>query len=320
MEIRLLSIVAFTAMLTTPVLADEPIRVCVKGDGSMRMMSNPPGFPQTPRVACKVGEREMKFATWEADIDEAPGEDPDVAALRGRVETLERRIGKLDSELGETRNIAQAERNRLHARIVELEGKVAEKSNDARAGAKIAARVQAPFEVVGRDGKAILRVSDSVPRASGGGARVTIASSSTSGYGVRIYNAGDQLIGGLVESSAGGAIVAVMDGAGQLAGNMNGGSRNISVFGPAGDALAGMSAGQRGGTVAVYNGGKPIAYLTQATTGAGGNVTTLQNNGGQAFSAGATPSGGGEACVNRVTANGARGACLGIALPGGMSQ
>ncbi len=312
-----LAIAIFVALATGPALADEPIRVCARADGAMRLMPNPPGFPQIPAIACKTGEREYKFASWEADIDEAPGEDPDVAALRGRVETLERRIGKLDSELAQTRNIAQTERNRLHARIAELEGKSA---GTSKAPTSMASRVRAPFDVVGKDGKVILRVTDSVARASSGGARVTIASSTTSGFGVRIYNGSDQLVGGLVEASGGGGVLAVMDAAGQLAGNMNGAARNVSVFGPAGDALAGMVAEQRGGTVAVYNGGKPIAYLTQSSSGVGGNVTTLQNNGGQAFSAGATTNGGGEACVNRMTSSGARGACLGIALPGGMSQ
>lgn len=274
-------------LFVTPALAGEPLSVCISPDGNMRLIET--------GLFCKKEETLKKFTEWEPEFEDGR-EDPEVTSLRSRLETAERRLGRLDSKL----------------QALELKNSDSDPSD--------VHRVKAPFEVTGKGGKVILRVTDEVDGNLGGGAQVTIASSTTSGYGLRVYNSTGMVVGGIVESNGGG-FVAVRDTTNRNSVVIDGPSRKVSVFDNGGvNAVAGIAAESHGGVVGVYDQGNPIAYLTRSQTAAGGNVTTLHTSGASAFSAGATAGGGGEACVNRMTASGERGTCLGIALPGGLSQ
>ncbi|MEZ5595795.1 MAG: hypothetical protein R3E84_05290 [Pseudomonadales bacterium] len=274
-------------LFATPILAGDPLSVCIGPDGAMRLIET--GF------FCKKEETLKKFTEWEPGFEDKR-EDPEVTSLRSRLETAERRLGRLDSKLQalEFKN-SDSDASEIHS-------------------------LKAPFEVTGKAGKVILRVTDEVDGNLGGGAQVTIASSTESGYGLRVYNSMGLVVGGIVESNGGG-FAAVRDASNRRSVVIDGPSRRVSVFDDSGvNAVAGLAAESRGGVVGVYDQGKPIAYLTRSQTAAGGNVTTLHTSGASAFSAGATAAGGGEACVNRMTASGERGTCLGIALPGGLNQ
>jgi hypothetical protein len=96
---------------------------------------------------------------------------------------------------------------------------------------------------------------------------------------------------------------------------VDGANRRVAVYGE-GVPVAALVAEDRGGTVGVYQGSTPVAYLNRSSAGDGGNLTLSLNNGFGVFSAGAAQDGGGEACLNRVTLGGEkRNVCLGVELP-----
>lgn len=284
----------------------DPLLVCIGERGALRLIEQDD--------KCDQGEAQKIFAEWEPEVEEGPDpEDDSVAKLAARIDDLEIRIASLEDTSGENAQPDRTERlsvDKLSERVSALEN----------GRPKSGSRVTAPFEVVADDGTIILRVAKTISRASGDGAQVTIGAGPSSGYGVRVYSGGDQMVAGIVHAGQGGGVVGVMNSKGELTANLDGERRGVSVFnGP--NATAGMVAEDRGGTLAVYNEGKAIAYLTRNSMGTGGNMTALTDSGGQAFSAGAIANGAGEACVERITSDGTRrGACLGISLPGGLSQ
>lgn len=227
---------------------------------------------------CRPGETKRLFAEWEPDSEESPAEqEGEQNPLQKKLQDLTRRVAALENERAST-------------------------------------RITAPFEVVGRNGSIILRVAEKVSSTSGDGAHVTIGAGESGNYGLRVHNKGGPLAAGIGQSREGTGVIVVMDGAGMLAANMNGGARRISVF-DGEHAVASMGA-ESGGTVAVYDGPQPVAYLTRSSHGKGGNVTLATSEGFGVFSAGAASDGGGEACLNRVTGGGKqRNVCLGVELP-----
>lgn len=265
--------------------AADPISVCIGAAGTMRVLES---------GVCEAEEELKRFAEWEQEIEEI--EEADDPAAEDETDALEARVQELTSRL------AALERNAAAAET-------------AKSGGTSQSRVTAPFEVVGAGGTVILRVADAVSSANGEGAHVTIGAGDAGNFGVRVYKGGGTFVAGIGQALTGAGLAVVMDESGDIAANLNGTAKSVSVY-RNGIVVAGLVAEERGGTVAVYNSGKPIAYLTQSSGGDGGNVTTALNSGFGVFSAGAAQDGGGEACINRVTGGGQRrNACLGLELP-----
>ncbi|GFE83585.1 hypothetical protein GCM10011487_55850 [Steroidobacter agaridevorans] len=256
----------------------DPIPVCVGPGGAMRLIEM--------KVTCKAGEQKKLFAEWEAELDEPPEEED------ARMENMQKQLQEM------TKRLAALEKN-----------------SDNRGSSQAATRITAPFEVVGRTGKVILRVADKVSSTSGEGAQVTIGAGDAGNYGVRVYKDGATFVAGVGQARGGAGLVAVMDENGSLVASMSARDRSVSVY--EGDkAAASLVLDDTGGTVAIYQGSQAVAYLTRSSHGNGGNVTLTDGKGFGVFSAGAASDGGGEACLNRVTGGGKqRNVCLGIELP-----
>lgn len=291
-----------SSLIAIPAQAGDPIAVCAGKGGTLRLIDN--------TEQCLPNEQKKLFTEWEPEAEEPPDPEDDKAALGQKVEALTKKLAELERK-------ADADVEELTRKVSELERKDndSESRNEARnETSKTAQRVTAPFEVVGKNGVVILRVAETVSSTNGQGARVTIGAGQSGNYAVRIHKDGQVFVAGIGQSTSGDGLAVVMDQNGGIAANMNGAERRVAVFKD--DSLvAGVVAEDRGGTVAVYDGSHAIAYLTKGA--AGGNVTAALNSGEGVFSAGAVASGGGEACVNRVTSGGEkRGSCLGIGLPG----
>lgn len=292
-----------SSLVASPALAGgDPIPVCVSKEGALRLIEG--------TEPCKAGEQKKLFAEWEQEAEDAPNEDADKEKA-----ALEKKVGDLSAKLEEMSSKMEQLAAKVEALANRKDNDKDEKESD-KDTKQTAQRVTAPFEVVGRNGVVILRVAEAVSSTTGGGARVTIGAGQSGNYAVRVHKDGGAFVAGIGQSTTGAGLAIVMDEGGEIAANMNGHDRRVAVY-KGGNSVAGMIAEDRGGTVAVYEGDHPIAYLTKGSSGHGGNVTTALNNGEGVFSAGATGGGGGEACVNRVTSGGEkRGSCLGIGLPG----
>lgn len=294
-----------SSLIAIPALAGDPIAVCAGKGGTLRLIDN--------TEQCLPNEQKKLFTEWEPEAEEPPDPEDDKASLAQKVEALIKKLAELERK-------ADADVEELTRKVSELERKDNNESkNEAKNEAKsetskTAQRVTAPFEVVGKNGVVILRVAETVSSTDGQGARVTIGAGPSGNYAIRIHKDGQVFVAGIGQSTSGAGLAIVMDQSGVIAANMNGAERRVAVFKD--DSLvAGVVAEDHGGTVAVYDGSHAIAYLTKGA--AGGNVTAALNGGEGVFSAGAVASGGGEACVNRVTSGGEkRGSCLGIGLPG----
>jgi len=258
--------------------ATDPIPVCVGSTGSLRLI----GMSQK----CAPGEQRKLFAEWEQETPEPPEEQADDAAqMQKRLDELTKRVAGLEQD------------------------------QQAPGASARATRITAPFEVVSRSGKIILRVAEKVSSTSGDGAQVTIGAGDSGNYAVRVHENGEAFVAGVGQSRDGTGLVVVMDAQGELVANMSAGSRSISVFDGA-QAAASLALDEKGGTVAVYQGSQAVAYLTRSSHGNGGNLTLADGTGFGVFSAGSAADGGGEACLNRVTGGGKqRNACLGVELP-----
>ena len=276
----LAAVVALCAVL--PARAGDPIRVCVAANGTMHVLA---------AASCGAGEEQKLFAEWEEEVDEPDSDDAaeKAAKLETQVRELTSRLAALESQQSQARARPEAQSG--------------------------ASRVEAPFEVVDASGSVILRVAESVSSSDGGGAQVTIGAGDGGNYAVRVHKDGGPVIAGIGQSTDGAGLAIVMDESGNIAANLNGMQRRVAVYNQ-GSAVAALVAEEQGGTVAVYNGQTPVAYLTRSSAGDGGNVTLSLNNGFGVFSAGAAQDGGGEACINRVAGGGQqRNACLGLELP-----
>ena len=287
----------------------DPIGVCIGQGGKLRIVE--------PTVPCAADEQKKLLAEWEPETTEAP--DPDETSLKRSLQNLSNRIAALEGpkppgsgpDKTEALNIES-----LSQRIDSLASRLDAIPN-TKPGSRGNAihRVTAPFEVVSASGTVILRVSEKVSSNQGEGARVSIGPGDSGNYALRVYKDGTRFVTGIGQAAGGSGLVVVMDESGQTAAVMNGLSKSVSVY-DGENAVASMVGESRGGTIAVYNGKTPIAYLTRSTAGDGGNVTVSLNNGFGVFSAGAAQDGAGEACVNRRTQAGtARPACLGLGLP-----
>lgn len=284
-----MAVLAGVSLSVGPAYAGDPIQVCISDSGAMRVIES---------NSCGVGEELKRFDEWEPEIDVPDPEDTEAekaAQLQAQVRELTTRIAALESKQPQESNQPQPQAER-------------------RSSVPDDARVTAPFEVVGTDGKVILRVAEAVSSTDGEGAHVTIGPGAAGNYALRVYKDGGPFVAGIGQAQNGAGLAIVMDASGEIAANMSG-DRRVAVY-KDGVALAALLAEDRGGTVAVFKGTTPVAYLTQSSAGDGGNVTTALNSGFGVFSAGAAQDGGGEACVNRVTGGGLqRNACLGIELP-----
>ncbi|MGC3981048.1 MAG: carbohydrate porin [Steroidobacteraceae bacterium] len=183
--------------------------------------------------------------------------------------------------------------------------------------------LRAPFVVVDSAGKPIFRVAD--PHAKGSPAVdrgiYVYGDAGTPNFSLAtVYGGGRMQIqanGGVRTISLG----AVDDGAGvkvrannQTKAFMGIGPTSspfMMVYADSESPAAGMQLDSGKGLVGVFNGTKPVSFLTQSHAHAGGgNVTTTDPSGNGVFSAGFAGDGG-EACVNRK--NGMH--CVGVGLP-----
>lgn len=255
----------------------DPIPVCIGAGGAMRVIEM--------RQKCASGEERKLFAEWEEEQGEAPEEEDDsMDEIGQQLEALKKRVAALEKGTKDT-------------------------------GSSQTARVTAPFEVVSRSGAVILRVAERVSSANGDGAQVTIGAGDAGNYAVRVHKDGGALVAGVGQSRGGAGLVAVMNENGGLVASMSARDRNVSVY-QGEHAAASLVVDERGGSVVVYQGTQPVAYLTRSSHGDGGNVTLADGKGFGVFSAGAASDGGGEACLNRVTGGGKqRNVCLGVELP-----
>lgn len=289
-----IAVMLMTVLLSQSAMAGDPIPVCLTAQGTMRVVKF--------EVSCAKGESKLVLQEWEQEIEDPPEEENDEA---------QERIARMSKQIQE-----------LSTRLAALESKAAAPAKEVGTLTPVnpsksvaMSRVTAPFEVVSRSGEVILRVAEKVSSGTGGGARVTIGGGDTGNYGIRVFRDGKAFVAGIGQSQDGAGVVVVMDDAGDLAANMNGSARRVSVF-QGEHAAASMTAEERGGTLAVYDGTQAVAYLTRSSHGKGGNLTLSTSEGFGVFSAGAASDGGGEACLNRVTGGGQqRNACLGVELP-----
>ena len=268
----------------------DPIPVCVGSTGTLRLLG--------ANQKCAAGEQRKLFAEWEEEMGEPPEEDKDDGSdlLRKRIDELTKRLAALEQD------VQKREKN-------------AQPNEGTRTVVQTAARVTAPFEVVGRNGKVILRVAEKVSSTTGNGAAVTIGAGDGGNYAVRVHKNGGTFVAGVGQSRDGHGLVVVMDQQGNMVANMSAGNRSVSVF-DGEHAAASLALEEKGGTVAVYQEGQPVAYLTRSSHGNGGNLTLADGSGFGVFSAGSASDGGGEACLNRVTGGGKqRNVCLGVELP-----
>lgn len=256
----------------------DPIPVCVGSAGTMRIVDM--------RAKCGTGEQRKLFAEWEEELNEPPEEEDDtMEEMEKQLESLQKRIAALEKGTKDTGSSAHA------------------------------ARMTAPFEVVSRSGTVILRVAEKVSSATGDGAQVTIGAGDAGNYAVRVYKDGGTFVAGVGQARGGAGLVAVMDENGTLVASMSARDRSVSVY-ENDNAAASLVLDDSGGSVAVYQGKQPVAYLTRSSHGNGGNVTLTDAKGFGVFSAGSASDGGGEACLNRVTGGGKqRNVCLGVELP-----
>lgn len=279
---------------STAARAGDPIPVCISAQGTLRIVEF--------EASCAKGEAKKIFQEWEAETEDTPEAEDDEAGQR---------LAKMSKQIQE-----------LSTRLAALESKPVTPAKEVGTPTPVSpsktvamSRVTAPFEVVSRSGQVLLRVAEKVSSTSGDGARVTIGAGDAGNYGVRVFRDGKTFVAGLGQARDGAGVVVVMDDAGELAANLNGSARRISVF-QGEHAAASMTAEQRGGTLAVYDGTQAVAYLTRSSHGKGGNLTLATSAGFGVFSAGAASDGGGEACLNRVTGGGQqRNVCLGVELP-----
>jgi hypothetical protein len=283
-----------TVLLISPVHAGDPIPVCLTSQGTMRLVEFNDG--------CRSGETKKLFDEWEEEVEDPPEEEE-------AEEKQEKKNDPAQEQLEERMRILSKQVSELSARLAALE------SNTSNTSKRTSNRVTAPFEVVSRGGKVILRVAEKVSSASGEGAHVTIGAGDWGNYSLRIHRGGGQLVAGIGQSREGSGLVLVNDNSGQIAANLNGRDRKVSVFNGE-QAAASMAAEGKAGTIAVYDGSTAVAYLTRSSHGGGGNLTLATSAGFGVFSAGAASDGGGEACLNRVTGSGKqRNVCLGVELP-----
>lgn len=274
----------------------DPIPVCVGADGTMRLVER--------RQKCASDEQRKLFAEWEEELSEPPEEEEAEDPIAKQREEKQKQ-----AELEQMRALEQRV-DALTKRLAALENAPGPRQQLVSAN-----RVTAPFEVVSRSGSVILRVAEKVSSTTGNGAHVTIGAGDAGNYGVRVYKNGGTFIAGVGQAQTGSGLVTVMDDDGEIAALMSAQLRSVSVFKDE-DAAASLTVDERGGTVAVYQDGEPVAYLTRSSHGNGGNLTLADGKGFGVFSAGSASDGGGEACLNRVTGGGKqRNVCLGIELP-----
>ncbi len=276
----------------------DPIPVCVGSGGTMRLIDM--------KQKCASGEQRKLFTEWEEELSEPPEEEKEdhtMDEMRKQFDALQRRVAALEQGTPSSPG-SQTTRIIPSAEPAIRPGKGSSPT-----------RITAPFEVVSRSGKVILRVAERVSSMSGGGAHVTIGAGDAGNYGLRVYKDGGTFVAGLGQARSGSGAVTVNDDDGTIVASMNALDRQISVY-ENDEPAASLMLSENGGTVAVFQGKQPVAFLTRSSHGDGGNVTTTDSTGFGVFSAGSASDGGGEACLNRVTGGGKqRNVCLGVELP-----
>ncbi len=288
MTIRLCFGVLVTLVALNVQAGGDPIPVCVGSGGTLRLIDM--------NLSCRAGEQKKLFAEWEPEAAEPPDEEDErIPKLQKQLQEMTRRVAALEKE-------NEQEKGRP-------------KEPQTRTNTQLAARITAPFEVVGRSGKVILRVAEKVSSTSGQGAQVTIGAGDGGNYAVRVHKDGGSFVAGVGQARGGSGLVTVMDDNGKIVASMSARDHSVSVY-KDDKAAASLVLDERGGTVAVYQDAQAVAYLTRSSHGNGGNLTLSDGTGFGVFSAGAASDGGGEACLNRVTGGGKqRNVCLGIELP-----
>lgn len=292
---------AFCLFASGQAFAADPIFACAAKDtGVMRIVK--------AAKDCKATETSMKFAEWQAEKPEPPKDD----AAEKQIAALEKKIAALETQLD--KKIEQK---------VSAEVKEATKPEPASATTKVNApqRVTAPFEVVSKGGKVLLRVAERVS-VQNDDAGVTIGYGSTgNNMAVRVHNNSGAFVAGLGQAAGGPTgVVAAANGEGKTTVMLSGRDHGLSVFDADASGESAGIFGKRSNSdvpLVVLYGKKSeaVAFLTYGTNG-GGNLTLANDDGFGVFSAGSAGDGGGEACLNRVTGGGKqRNVCLGVELP-----
>lgn len=136
--------VMLIALLTSaaPASAADPLVVCVKSDGVMRLLDG--------TSSCASGETKRLFAAWQPEVLDAPSASPEESNStinQQAIQDLSNRIAALEKSEPE-----QPRPDKTEAlRVEELTARVTALENGKH-------RVTAPFEVVGPGGKLILGV------------------------------------------------------------------------------------------------------------------------------------------------------------------
>jgi hypothetical protein len=159
-------------------------------------------------------------------------------------------------------------------------------------------QITAPFDVVGSDGKPILRVSAtqdlSVP------VSISKVPNSSGGF-LTVSSAG--VVQAVVAAAQEGGVVSTVDGKGVVRTRMSG-LGAMAIFDPAGKQIAGITQGDNGGgRVGIWRGDKRVMDIS--TDVAGGGIVKVNNPSGQTLAqVGGDPQNGGAGGVKVMSPQG----------------
>jgi len=214
------------------------VHVCGTPGGALRF---------APGSACRPGETGYDLAEAEEDLGSPDDEKADKQA---------------DKEIRELRDKVKA----LTDRLSELEKADAHSAG----GETVASRVFAPFEVLDKQGNAILRVSEnSYKEEPGAGARILIAPGSSKNYSIRVRNAdGKDAVGVGTTATKIGSILVYGDDPNQPRSIM--GIEGFQVFAPDNKEAAILTIGPAGGgKLALSRHGQPMMEAGSTNEGRG---------------------------------------------------
>jgi hypothetical protein len=241
------------------------VEVCVGPDRVLRAVGQ--GTP------CPPGQRFLLASlTVESELKNQPAAKPPADPA---VRSLEARVRQLELELQKRRDPDPANQPPQSVKSVATGN-----------------RVTAPFIVVDRAGRPILRVDEKVPPAGSASARVVIAAGEKDNFGMRVFNSGGVMTAAFGQSQEGAGLMAAYDATGKQRAVVNGLIGRISVRNQDEKYVAQIGTSDDGkGEVGVFNDANlPVAMLTIGTAGAG--MLQLADSGGTpTVQAGTAPNG-----------------------------
>lgn len=135
--------------------------------------------------------------------------------------------------------------------------------------------VAAPFTVVDRAGRPILRVQETMASDAKSAAPVVITGGAMDTFSVRVFNRSGVMMAAFGETQDRTGAVAVYDAEGARVADVGGAARSITVFSEKGNSLARlMITGDGRGEVRVVNNEAVLAALSQGASGGGELVLT----------------------------------------------